>query len=782
MVLGSCGRGSKHALATLFNPTFNATPLATMPETPATDKRARDRRAPPAVRDAVALASTLIEATLVAQRAGTLDELVRQRPRAARWLMRRFHPLLVGTVGDALEVEQPLVLAADLLLRWALTQLRPDREPGFGGIESKAWLDLTAWRPMLAATCYAGVLPVPEFRERYRRRIDEPAIDNLCGLWGVGPSTFYRHLDRAKRTMAELLVREPIGVPVRFALRRWLQSEVARRQGLASAQQRADWHRRQAERALPRHDIGSALWHHLAAADVRGFIHALQLDALQSANHPETDALVERLAAGALTPRDRVEVELARAALARTRNTAERAQHAIEQALQVAVTAHDKLSMGIAYGALGAFHETRDADRAFACYEDSAQCLQQADPQRSDRAAIEAYLTTLTRLAWLYLQRNDPRAKTVLERAQQIGGDIDVPDEIAGMLAQSWGELARRSGQLREALQHKQRALNIFERVGDRRSVLATWLNLSSIYAELHQFARAIDYAQRILEVAARQDVEPQIVAGTHLNLGATYYLQGRYDDAIAQYQQALDACVRSGLRLDATRAHFNLAEAHYKRFQTSHDVRDERNGDRHVDAVLHAPLAGSSPALLELARKLKTDVLGQLQELEKDRLIPEESAVHLDQMTEIQRQRAVLAVPLSPEAHVRARLAIARAYLDISMKEREAALELIARHGLGTSFTHELGALRDAFDRELTREQRLLGVWHAGAADLLPEAARVALIECMLDRGSINKSAYADLCKVSPATASKHLALLAERGLLQQTGKGPSTRYLLRE
>ena len=751
-----------------------------MPEIPVTDKRARDPRAAPAAHDPVALAATLIEAALVAQRAGTLDELVRQRPHAARWLMRRFLPQLVGTMGDAIEVEQPLVLAADLLLRWTLTQLRPDREPSFDGVDRKAWLDLTAWRPMLAATCYAGLLPVPEFRERYRRRADEPAIENLCGLWNVGPSTFYRHLDRAKRTMAELLVREPIGVPMRFALRRWLQAEVARRLGLDTPEQRSSWHQRQAERALQRHDIGSALWHRFAAADVRGFIKTLQVDPLHAANHVETDALVERIAAGALDVRQRVEIELARAALARTRNMADRVQQACEQALQIAVAAHDKLLMGIAYGALGAFHEARDADRAFACYEDSAEFLQQADPQQSDHAAIEAYLTTLTRLAWLYLQRNDPRAKTVLERAQQIGGAIDVPDEIAGMLAQSRGELARRSGQLHEALQHKQHALNIFERVGDRRSVLATWLNLSSIYAELQQFDRAIEHAQRILEVAARQDVEPQIVAGTHVNLGATYYLQGRHDAAIEQYRLALDASVRSGLRLEAMRAHFNLAEAYYKRFQVSHDARDERHGDRHVDAVLQAPLTESGPALLELARKLKTDVLGQLEELHKDRLLPEESAIHLDEMAEIQRQRAVLTVPISAEAHVRARLAIARAYLDISMKEREAALELIARHGLGTSFTQELGALRAAFDRELTREQRLLGAWHEGAADLLSEAARMAVIEWLLSRDSINKSAYAELCNVSPATASKHLATLTERGLLQQTGKGPSTRYLL--
>jgi tetratricopeptide (TPR) repeat protein len=734
----------------------------------------------PKANDPVSLAATLIEAALAAQRAGTLDELVRQHPRAARWMMRRFYPLVAGTVGDALEVEQPLVLAADLLLRWSLTQLRPDREPGFDSIERKAWLDLTAWRPMLAAACYAGVLPVPDFRERYRRRSDEPPIENLCGLWGVGPSTFYRHLDRAKRTIGELLVYEPIGVPARFALRRWLQSEVARRQDLATVEQRTAWHQRQAERALQRHDIGSGLWHRLAAADVRGFIRALQVDALHSANHPETDALVERLAAGALSARDRVEVELARAALARTRNMADRTQQACENALQTAVAAHDKLLMGIAYGALGAFHETRDADRAFACYEDSAECLRQADPQQSDHAAIEAYLTTLTRLAWLYLQRNDPRAKTVLERTQQIGGGIDVPDEIAGMLAQSWGELARRSGQLREALQHKQRALNIFERLGDRRSVLATWLNLSSIYAELQQFERAIAYAERILDVASRQDVEPQIVAGTHLNLGATYYLQGRCDVAIDQYGQALDTSLACGLRLEATRAHFNLAEAHYKRFQTSRDPLDERSGDLHVDAVLAAPMSESSPALLELARKLKTDVLGQLDEPEKDRLMPEEAAVNLDEMTEIQRQRAVLAVPISPEAHVRAHLAIANAYLQISVKEREAARLLIERHALHERFTEELDRLHTTFDRQLTHEQRVLGSWRQQAADLLDDARRSALLERLLRDGAINKSGYAELCGVSPATASKHLSALTERGLLKQTGKGPSTRYLL--
>ena len=53
-------------------------------------------------------------------------------------------------------------------------------------------------------------------------------------------------------------------------------------------------------------------------------------------------------------------------------------------------------------------------------------------------------------------------------------------------------------------------------------------------------------------------------------------------------------------------------------------------------------------------------------------------------------------------------------------------------------------------------------------------------MLALAVSRGSINKSAYAEVAAVSLATASKHLGLLAERGLLVQTGKGPSTRYLL--
>ena len=91
-----------------------------------------------------------------------------------------------------------------------------------------------------------------------------------------------------------------------------------------------------------------------------------------------------------------------------------------------------------------------------------------------------------------------------------------------------------------------------------------------------------------------------------------------------------------------------------------------------------------------------------------------------------------------------------------------------------------ELDALRQTFERELTREQQLAAAWKQAAADLVDDARRAALIAHLLKDGAVNKSAYGDLCGVAPATASKHLGLLMERGLLVQRGKGPATRYEL--
>lgn len=107
-------------------------------------------------------------------------------------------------------------------------------------------------------------------------------------------------------------------------------------------------------------------------------------------------------------------------------------------------------------------------------------------------------------------------------------------------------------------------------------------------------------------------------------------------------------------------------------------------------------------------------------------------------------------------------------------------ALALADQHGLREDIGAELDALRQTFERELTREQVLSQAWGERSDDLLGSERRQSVLAHVIAQGSINKSSYAEVAAVSLATASKHLGLLAERGLLVQTGKGPSTRYLL--
>ncbi|MBP7914037.1 MAG: hypothetical protein KAZ63_01730 [Vitreoscilla sp.] len=717
----------------------------------------------------------VLSAALTAQRGGGLAGWARHYPRVLHWVRDRWLAPVHDSVGEIWPTDQRDALALQVLLRWALAQLRPDRQPGLEGIDGTAWTLRTSWRPLLAVACQFGFLPVPAFPERYHRRPEESVVDNLCGLWSVGPSTFYRYLDKGKRLLADQLAEGPATGHRLLALR-----EAAQVQLLAGPVPEGGWtawHRAEADAALARGATGAALWHCLRAGEVTTFTRLLQRHAFAAANAGDTDALIDSLQAHVLSTRQQFDLALARAALWRNRRAEDRELEALNLALRLAHGVDDPLLIGMAFGALGKFHESRDADRAFACYEDSVAQLRRSGPESGATAAAE-YASSLVRLAWLHVRRNDPRARTLLDRVQQLRAEATLPDEVLGELEQTWGEYWRRAGESRRALEHKHRALNLYVQCGDQRSVLATYLNLSLLYSEERDFPRAIDYANRVLSAAQGGHVETEALVCAHGNLGVAYFWLDDYGKAIEEYRLVLEHAEASGLRQHLGTAHYNLAEAHYKRFQQAGDPADERAGDEHAAAAARIGMRDNAPALATSSQGLKREILGRSDSI--DRLVPEEFAAHFAEMAEIQRLRSALAVPLPPLEQARTHLALSRAYLAIAGKERENAKALIDRHDLGDAFAADFDALRQTFERELTREQRLAQQWQSACPDLLAAEQRQAVLSHLLVQGSINKSGYAEAAAVSLATASKHLGMLAGQGLLHQTGKGPSTRYLL--
>ncbi|TXC66664.1 tetratricopeptide repeat protein [Piscinibacter aquaticus] len=80
----------------------------------------------------------------------------------------------------------------------------------------------------------------------------------------------------------------------------------------------------------------------------------------------------------------------------------------------------------------------------------------------------------------------------LLERAQSLAGRHALSASTMAMVEQTWGECLRRAGDLPRALEHKHRALLLYERIDDRRAILKTYGNLSLIYGEAKDFrARA---------------------------------------------------------------------------------------------------------------------------------------------------------------------------------------------------------------------------------------------------------------------------------------------------
>lgn len=720
----------------------------------------------------------VLGAALGARRSGGLASWALRYPRVMAWLRQHWLSPVLDVVGDLVPASRREDFAIDVLLSTSLALLRPDRQDGLVDVDENAWIQRTSWRPLLAVACQFGFLAVPAFPRYYRRRPEESVADNLCGLWSVGPSTFYRYLDKGKRLLADNLAEGSASGTQLLALREAALVRLRLGGGTPDGGWIA-WHRGEADAAMARGAVSAALWHSSHAEDPAGFIRALQRSPLQAANALDAQALIDKVSGLALTPRQQFDLALARAAIWRNRRADEREAEVLNYALRLAHDQCDPLLIGIAFAALGKFHESRDVDRAFACYEDSVAQLRQVPHEPDGAAAVTAeYASSLIRLAWLHVRRNDPRARTLLERVQELRLSSELPDEVLGEYEQTWGEYWRRAGELRRALEHKHRALNLYERLGDKRSVLTTYLNLSLIYGEAREFEAALDYGQRVLRAAHGMALEPEVIVGAHGNLGITHFFRGDYTSAIDAYSQVMSLAEAAGLKQHIGTTHYNLAEAYYKRFQQAGDPADERLGDEHAAAAARIGAADNTPALVEAGRGLKREVLGSGGSI--DRLVPEEFAAHFSEMGEIQRLRASLALPQPPSDQARTRLALARQYLAIASKEREAARALIDKHGLGDAFTSEFDALRETFERELTREQQLAQQWQARSSDLLGPERRHSVLAWVLAQGSINKSAYAEAAAVSLATASKHLGLLAERGLLVQTGKGPSTRYLL--
>jgi tetratricopeptide (TPR) repeat protein len=739
-------------------------------------------RAPRAGWLSAALLDVVLDAALTAHRVGTLAALCRQRPRVVRGLLRRFAAPSLWFVRSSEATE--LAWAAGTFFGWLVGQARPDGLDAAQPVPRHAWLGSAAWRALLAVMAHNGLATVPSFPERYRARDGEPAFEHLCGLWDVAPSSFYRYVERGREQMIAVAL-QPTSAALP-ALCEHFQQAAYRRDSADDAPAQVAWLHAAMAAALESRAYEAALWYAARTGSVDAVSSVIERGCNELAAGALIDPLLERLDHAEAGDAVLVRLRLAQVSLARVRGHTQQENQHLDEALRVASRSGDSVLLGDVYGAQGRHVEPRDVDRAIADYNASIEQYEQVaheDDSGADRVgrARVGLLASLVRLAYLYLRRSDPRSKALLERANELRLSCDAPLDTQAMFESAWGEQRQRERDTAAAIEARLRALLLYERSGNRQQMLRVQASLVALYGEVNNVMMALKYAEIVFAYAERRIVEPQALSATHLNLGIALYRDERFEEALEHYQQALAIATQASLKTLMGRAHFNLAELFYKRFQMHGQAQDEQHGDTHVGLAKAIWALGGDKAAGEATSNLKRTVLGQQEQLIYERMLPGELAAHFDEMSEIQTQRLRLGVPTSDaDEHIRAHLRIAQAYTRIAVKEREGAVALIQRHDRGERYAAELRQLKSTFERALTQESVIAARWQAQAGCPIAAEQVEVVVRQGLHDGGLTKSSYGALCKVSPATASKHLATLTQLGLVQQVSRGPATRYLI--
>jgi tetratricopeptide (TPR) repeat protein len=728
----------------------------------------------------------LLDGALAANRAGTLDKFCRQRARAARWCLRHFTPPLawfeLAAATDQAADSAELGWLAEQALCWILFQLRPDGAPLRAPIPHHAWMGATPWRPLLAVACHHALLAVPDYPQRYRSRPGEPAFEHLCGLWDIAPSSFYRYVERGRQLLAMELA-SPLTSERAMSLAAFACESSYQRLGLADAQARREWHQHSARVLQDQGRAGStvgALWHTVRAGELAPVLAQLELHSLDLAASEHTDAVLATLNVGDAELTPRLQLALARANLAQVRGNLQDEQAQLALALRHAVSLGDPGWLGAVYAARGRFHEARNQDRALADYREAVACFEQAAPPGTvaDARITTGLLGSLVSMAELSLLRNDPRAVAILERADQLAAEGDMPVDLQAKLLLARGEYWQRQGDLDKAIEVTHHALQVSERAGHQRRVVSAWGRLAMQYGDAKDIDHALHYARLVESVSKVTPLAPETVAAISLNLGIAFFWKDRLEEAIDSYKRAAQLAQSAGLHTILGRAQYNLAEAYFTRFQRSGSAEDELQGDAYSRLAQALWEADNDAGLAEATRNLKRTVLGEREHLVYDRLLPAELAAHFDEMKLIEQQRHRLESSSAVDDRVQAHLGISQSYLRIAVAERETALSLASRHGLQTNVSQQLQALRDTFEQALSNEEQWASRWEQ--AQVVPREHVAALVRRLFAERQLTKSSCALACAVSPATASKYLADLAAAGLLSRVGKGPATHYVL--
>ncbi|WP_417478879.1 EAL domain-containing protein [Maricaulis maris] len=229
----------------------------------------------------------------------------------------------------------------------------------------------------------------------------------------------------------------------------------------------------------------------------------------------------------------------------------------------------------------------QDAERVHTFSEavDAARSVMMADPTAALSLAERAEVLAgqlinnerdeaLATAEWLQSEaltrmgRAEDAHPHALEALARLGAAPAETKLLADILT-SLGRIEKVLGAHGEALEHYQRAYEIYRDLDERRSESIALQSMASIYSDAQQFERAVEYFRSALE----RFQDPSLDLAAHNNLANALTQIGRYDEAAASFEQARTLAQSMGSAILEARVLNNLANMQLE--QADHDAAE---------------------------------------------------------------------------------------------------------------------------------------------------------------------------------------------------------------
>ncbi len=216
-----------------------------------------------------------------------------------------------------------------------------------------------------------------------------------------------------------------------------------------------------------------------------------------------------------------------------------------------------------------------------------------------DETAQVAASIAWSRAATQLLVRGDPRAESMLERAERAANS----DLARGRVEQAWAMRAGLRGDLEALARHYTSSVRAFERAGDLRSACVQELNLVAALSELGLDGEARARLDHGAGEAEARGLLSAIALAHHLD-GILLAREGKIDEAIAAQRRALETFASQGNARMEGGIRTHLAELLSRRTKLDDALKE---AERACELLASAPPARARAlavlALVQVAR-----------------------------------------------------------------------------------------------------------------------------------------------------------------------------------